>query len=68
MNQKALRRDDILRHPYGAALTAVLILGSTVHADDRWSALIDPENSLSFNFLHGDQPTFRMGLTGWGPN
>ena len=50
-----------------AALATLLLLGSAVRAADPWSALVDPENSLSFSFLRGDQPVFRLGLGGWGP-
>src|SRR5690348_15911334 len=50
-----------------AALAAVLLLGPVARADEPWSALIDPDNSLSFSFLRGDQPVFRLGLGGWGP-
>jgi hypothetical protein len=32
-----------------------------------WTALIDPDNSLSFHFLHNDQPVFRLAPGGWGP-
>jgi hypothetical protein len=49
------------------ALTAVLIFGPTARAAEPWSILVDPENSLSFNFLRDDRPVFRMGLGGWGP-
>jgi hypothetical protein len=33
----------------------------------QWTALIDPDNSLSFNFLREGRPVFRIGLGGWGP-
>jgi hypothetical protein len=32
-----------------------------------WSAVIDPDNSLSFSFLHDDRPIFHVALSGWGP-
>jgi hypothetical protein len=43
------------------------ILGPTAFAAGPWTALIDPDNSLSFGFLHDDQPVFRLGLGGWEP-
>lgn len=39
-----------------------------VVASEEWDAVIDPENSLSFCFLHDERPAFRLGLAGWGPN
>ncbi len=50
-----------------AALTASLLLAPIAAAAEPWSALIDPENSLAFNFLHRDRPVFRLALGGWGP-
>jgi hypothetical protein len=34
---------------------------------EPWSAVIDPENSLSFHCVRGDQPMFRLAVGGWGP-
>ncbi len=53
--------------PRWAALTALLMFASTAPAAEPWSALIDPDNSLSFNFLRDDKPVFHVGLGGWGP-
>src|SRR3954468_14133491 len=53
--------------PRWAALTAFLVLASTAPAAEPWSAVIDPDNSLSFRFLHADRPVFQVGLGGWGP-
>src|SRR6516165_7117865 len=50
-----------------AALTALLILASTASAAEPWTALINPDNSLSFSFLRDDRPVFQVGLGGWGP-
>jgi hypothetical protein len=51
----------------GAALAALLISGSTVPAAEPWSAVINPDNSLSFSFLRAERPVFQFGLGGWGP-
>jgi hypothetical protein len=40
---------------------------STATAAEPWSAVINPDNSLSFSFLRADQPVFDVGLGGWGP-
>jgi hypothetical protein len=53
-------------HPW-AALTILVLLTSSTTAAPPWTALIDPENSLSFNFLRDDRPVFHLGLGGWGP-
>jgi hypothetical protein len=43
-------------------------LPQDAHAPSRpWSALIDPDNSLSFSFLRDSRPVFHVGLGGWGP-
>jgi hypothetical protein len=49
-----------------AALATLLILAPTTPAAGPWSAVIDPDNSLSFGFLRDGQPVFRIGLGGWG--
>jgi hypothetical protein len=49
------------------ALGAVLALSSSAPAAGPWSALINPDNSLSFNFLRDGRPVFHLGLGGWGP-
>jgi hypothetical protein len=53
--------------PRGAALTALLLLASTAPAVEPWSAVINPDNSLSFSFLRANRPVFEVGLGGWGP-
>src|SRR5262249_5232465 len=53
--------------PCRAALAALLILTSSASAVEPWSALINPDNSLSFSFLRDEQPVFHVGLSGWGP-
>jgi hypothetical protein len=68
MNWKASAGLDILRRAGWAALAGVLMLSPVARAAEPWTALIDPDNSLSFNFLRGEQPVFRLGLGGWGPN
>jgi hypothetical protein len=50
-----------------ATLLVVLFLGPTVQADESWTALVDPENSLTFHFLHRNQSVFHTNLAGWGP-
>jgi hypothetical protein len=51
----------------GTVLAIVLILAPSLHAVETWTALIDPDNSLSFNFLQRDKPVFHLNLVGWGP-
>src|SRR5712691_5648852 len=53
--------------PRWAALTALLILASATSAAEPWSAVINPDNSLSFSFLRAERPVFQVGLGGWGP-
>jgi hypothetical protein len=67
MHQKTRQRICILGRSCGAALAAMLIHGSAAAAAEPWSALINPENSLSFSFRHSDRPVFQMNLIGWGP-
>lgn len=67
MQQKTHQRLPLMGRTSCAALMVALILGSGARATGAWSALINPDNSLSFNFLHSDQPVFRMDLIGWGP-
>jgi hypothetical protein len=50
-----------------AALAALLLSASTAAAAEPWSAIINPDNSLSFSFLRADQPVFQLGMGGWGP-
>jgi hypothetical protein len=50
-----------------AALAAVLALASAAPAAAPWTALIDPNNSLAFQFLRDDKPVFQLSLGGWGP-
>jgi hypothetical protein len=50
-----------------AALGALLLFASTASAASPWTALINPDNSLSFSFLRDDRPVFSLGLGGWGP-
>jgi hypothetical protein len=57
----------IMKRPCPAALAAVLLLAATASAAGPWSAVIDPDNSLSFNFLRENKPVFQLGLGGWGP-
>ncbi len=67
MNTSASRRVGLLRWSGWAALAAVLLLGSGVRASGPWTAVIDPDNSLTFSFLRDGKPVFRLGLGGWGP-
>jgi hypothetical protein len=62
------RRSSLFGRATWAALAVIFLLGSGVRASESWTALLDPDNSLSFNFLHGDKPVFHLGLGGWGPN
>ena len=67
MLQKTQPRAGAIRRPGWAALISLLVLVSTASAAEPWSALIDPDNSLTFRFLRDEQPVFRVGLGGWGP-
>jgi hypothetical protein len=68
MLTSAQRRTGLLGRTGGPALAALLLLAPAAPAAETWSALIDPDNSLSFSFLRGEQPAFRLGLGGWGPS
>src|SRR5437868_6050722 len=48
-------------------LSILLMVPALAPAAEPWSAVFDPDNSLSFNFLRGEQPIFHVGLGGWGP-
>jgi hypothetical protein len=67
MSEKAPRRAAVSRRPGWAALAALLTLASAAPAAGPWRTLIDPDNSLAFNFLQGDRPVFHLALGGWGP-
>jgi hypothetical protein len=67
MFHKSRRRAGVINRSAWAALTSLLTLTSTAPAAAPWSALIDPDNSLSFSFLRDDRPVFRIALGGWGP-
>ena len=49
------------------AALAILLISASTAAAEPWSAVINPDNSLSFSFLRADQPVFQVGLGGWGP-
>jgi hypothetical protein len=66
MSKKAPRRAGIIER-IGLAALALLILASPAPTAGPWSALINQDNSLSFNFLRDDRPVFNVGLSGWGP-
>jgi hypothetical protein len=51
----------------GFGLAALLILTTPAAAGGPWSAVVNPDNSLSFSFLRDDHPVFQVGLGGWGP-
>src|SRR5437868_5578361 len=53
--------------PRWAALATLLLFTSTAAAAEPWTALINPDNSLSFSFLRDNRPVFHVGLSGWGP-
>jgi len=67
MNEKSHRRIGAIGLPLWATLAGVLIQGPAARAAEPWSALIDPDNSLSFHVRRDEQPVFHMGLGGWGP-
>ena len=68
---KAASRDDSMKPTQAgfatSCLTALLLSASTASAAGPWSAVINPDNSLSFSFLRDDRPVFHVGLSGWGP-
>lgn len=49
------------------AFCATTLLFSEALADESWTALVSPENSLEFKFLKDDAQVFHLGLGGWGP-
>ncbi|HEV3084550.1 MAG TPA: hypothetical protein VGY66_32605 [Gemmataceae bacterium] len=49
-----------------AALTFLLIFPSNAPTAEPWTALINPDNSLSFSFYRDGRPVFHIGLGGWG--
>jgi hypothetical protein len=59
----------IVRRGYLGVTTlfAFLLAASAAPAAEPWSALINPDNSLNFNFLHEGKQVFQVGLGGWGP-
>src|SRR5438105_3458208 len=59
--------DPCFGRPCWVALAVLLILASTAPAAEPWSAVINPDNSLSFSFLRADRLVFQVGLGGWGP-
>jgi hypothetical protein len=67
MPNRAPRRVGTVSLTCWTALAALAIAGPAARAAEPWAALIDPDNSLSFGFLRGDQPVFRLGAGGWGP-
>jgi hypothetical protein len=67
MSSKTHRHAGVLGRSGWAGLITLLLLASTAPAAGPWSALLDPENSLSFSFLRDDRPVFRVALGGWGP-
>jgi hypothetical protein len=67
MGSQVRRHSGAFGRSSSAALAAILLIISNAWADRPWTALVDPGNSLSFRFLHGDQPVFDLGLGGWGP-
>ncbi|MFI5378661.1 MAG: hypothetical protein ACHRHE_05150 [Tepidisphaerales bacterium] len=46
----------------------VLICGQTALAQDKWSAILAPQNTLELGFVRGTSPVMRLSLGGWGPN
>ena len=63
----AQRYTSSIRQANWVALTTLLFLSSPAVASESWSVLLDPDNSLSFNFLFDDRQVFQTGLGGWGP-
>src|SRR5690349_10635715 len=67
MNKRAYPHIRISGSLGGMAFAVLLILGPAARAEKPWTALLDPDNSLSFHFLRRDKPVFSMNLIGWGP-
>jgi hypothetical protein len=44
------------------------VVGASLENAGPWAAVVNPENSLDFNFVRGERPVFHLGLGGWGPN
>ena len=53
--------------PFWTAFIALFLLVSMRKRPSRGARFINPDNSLSFSFLHDDRPVFQLGLGGWGP-
>ncbi len=55
-----------------AALTLLSLLvlsgARAVSAQDKWSAILAPQNTLELGFVQGTSPVMRLSLGGWGPN
>ncbi len=67
MLPKTERREGGIKSLGWAMLIPLFLLTSSTSAAEPWSALIDPNNSLTFRVRHDDQPVFQVGLGGWGP-
>jgi hypothetical protein len=67
MSQQVQQRPAVAARSILAALATLLILTSAAPAAERWSALINPDNSLAFGFLRDGRPVFHVALGGWGP-
>jgi hypothetical protein len=67
MFYQAPARARVITRVGSVALATLLILAAAAPAAGTWSALIDPDNSLSFGFLHDGKPVFHLALGGWGP-
>ncbi len=51
-------------------LVTVLLLGRPlpVVGQEKWAAMLSPQNSVEMGFTKDGQPVLRLALAGWGPN
>ncbi|MGA2499414.1 MAG: hypothetical protein ABSH20_16865, partial [Tepidisphaeraceae bacterium] len=46
----------------------VAICAQTASAQEKWSAVLTPQNSVELGFVRETSPVMRLSLGGWGPN
>ena len=68
MQQTSVSRRRCFRAAVAGIFGALLLAPGAAMAAESWSAVVSPENSLSFNFLQDQTPVGGLGLGGWGPN
>ena len=68
MQHASVSRRRCFRAVMAGILGALLLAPGVAAAAESWSAVVSPENSLSFSFLQDQTPVCGLGLGGWGPN